>query len=61
MAAIGWERRSPLDVKLSAIPPLNADNKDLMSYVRQMSNDSTLATSIVQILIKEQWEAHRMR
>ena len=59
MAAIGREFRFPLDVSLLPDPPMNDGNQTaLYQYLRDVSNDSAFATSIVQILVEERRLAH---
>ena len=62
MAAVGRDFKFPMDVELSAMPTIN-DNKNsaLYKYLRDVSNDSKFATSVVQILVDERREAHRLR
>ena len=59
MAAIGREFRFPLDVSFLPDPKLNDKNQTaLHRYLRDVSNDSKFATSIVQVLIEERRLAH---
>ena len=51
-----------MDLDLNAAPSLNfSDHSALYSYLRDVSNDSTFATSILQVLIEERCTAHRTR
>ena len=62
MAAVGRDFRFPLDVDLAQIPSLNDDsNSALHSYLRDVSNDSEFAISILQCLIEERRQAHKDR
>ena len=62
MAAIGRHFEFPIDVSLNSAPSMNSkDHSVLNSYLRDVSNDSTLATSILQVLIEERRTAHRTR
>ena len=54
MAAIGREFRFPMDVELNAILSMNDNHSSaLYKYLRDVSNDSKFATSVVQILVEE--------
>jgi hypothetical protein len=62
MVAVGRDFRFPLDVELSAPPTRNdSSNSALYDYLRHVSNDSTFAQSVVQILIEERREEFRIR
>ena len=62
VAAVGRHFKFPMDVKLSGSPDLNsADDTALYTYLRDVSNDSTFATSVLQVLIEERRAAHRDR
>jgi len=62
MAAVGRDFKFPMDVKLSAMPTISGNtNSALFKYLRDVSNDSKFATSIVQILMEERRDAHRLR
>ena len=51
-----------MDVQLNALPSLNcSDQSALYTYLRDVSNDSTFATSVLQVLIEERRSAHRSR
>ena len=51
-----------MDVELSAMPIINDNqNSALFKYLRDVSNNSKFATSVVQILVEERREAHRLR
>ena len=51
-----------MDVKLSESPILNTANQSaLFTYFRDVSNDSTFATSVLQVLIEERRTVHRTR
>ena len=44
----------PMDVELENLPTLNCENKlALYTYLRDVSNDSNFATSVLQVLIEE--------
>ena len=54
VTAVGRHFQFPMDVKLNKTPDLNdADHSALYSYLRDVSIDSTLATSVLQVLIEE--------
>ena len=62
MAALGRDFKFPMDVELSAMPVINDNqNSALFKYLRDVSNNSKFATSVVQILVEERREAHRLR
>ena len=62
MAAVGRDFRFPLDVDLAPTPTLNDNNNSaLFSYLRDVSNDSAFATSVLQCLIEERRQAHKNR
>lgn len=62
MAAVGRDFRFPLDVKLSELPqPNDPANNALYNYLRDVSNDSTFATSVLKILIEERRLMHQTR
>ena len=62
LVAVGREFRFPLDIELCPKPPLNDEqNGALAQYLRNVSNDSAFATSVLQILIEERRTAHRER
>ena len=51
-----------MDVELESIPTLNcSDNSALYIYLRDVSNESAFATSVLQVLIEERRTAHRTR
>ena len=59
LVAVGREFRFPLDIELCPVPPLNdKQNGALAQYLRDVSNDSAFATSVLQILIEERRSAH---
>ena len=60
LAAVGREFRFPLDVQLSPSPTLNDEsNSHLFQYLRDVSNESQFALSIVQILVEERRQSHQ--
>ena len=60
--AVGRIFRFPFDSSISPLPPLNnTDNKQLLQYLRDTSSESTWATAILQILIEDRREQHRLR
>ena len=62
LAAVGRVFRFPLDVDLSPTPTLNdTTNSNLFSYLRESSDESQFALSIVQILVEERRSAHQER
>ena len=62
LAAVGRHFKFPIDVNLNAAPSMNStDYSVLYSYLRNVSNDSTFSTSILQVLIEERRTAHRTR
>ena len=62
VAAVGRHFKFPMDVKLLSSPVLNsADDTALYTYLRDVSNDSTFATSVLQVLVEERRTAHRDR
>ena len=62
MAAVGRDFRFPLDVELSGNPVLNdSTNNALFTYLRNVSNDSIFAQSIVKVLIEERRARHMER
>ena len=62
LAAVGREFRFPLDVELSPSPTLNNEsNSHLYQYLRDVSNESQFALSIVQILVEERRQSHQDR
>ena len=62
MAAVGRDFRFPIDVELSPTPTLNdSTNSALFDYLRNVSNDSKFAQSIVAILVEERRKRHRDR
>ena len=49
-----------MDVQLNKTPELNdLDHSALYDYLRDVSIDSTFATSVLQVLIEERRTAHR--
>ena len=62
MAAVGRDFYFPLDVEMMPSPTLNSpENANLFQYLRDVSNESTFALSIVQILVKERCKYHQNR
>jgi hypothetical protein len=62
MVAVGRDFRFPIDVELSPTPTLNdSRNSALFNYLRNVSNDSKFAQSLVEILVQERRERHRDR
>lgn len=62
LPAVGREFRFPLDINLSTLPTLNDNNNTaLYEYLRDVSDDSIFATSVLQILIEERRISHRNR
>ena len=62
MAAVGRDFKFPMDVKLSAMPTINSNKKSaLYKYLRDVSNNSTFAVSVIQVLIEERRAAHQDR
>ena len=62
VAYVGQELRLPLDFKIIQTPTtLNQVNSGMYDYLRHISNDSTFATSTLQILIEERQTVHRER
>ena len=62
LAAVGRAFRFPLDVELSPSPTLNDEsNSHLYQYLRDVSNESQFALSIVQILVEERRQSHQDR
>ena len=62
MAAVGRDFKFPMDVELSSMPTISDNtNSALFKYLRDVSNDSKFATSVVQILVEERRDAHRQR
>ena len=62
VAAVGRHFKFPMDVKLSSSPKLNSiDQSALYKYLRDVSNDSAFATSVLQVLIEERRKLHRER
>lgn len=60
LAAVGRAFRFPLDVELSPSPTLNDEsNSHLYQYLRDVSNESQFALSIVQILVEERRQSHQ--
>jgi len=60
LAAVGREFRFPLDVQLSPSPTLNDEsNSHLFQYLRDVSNESQFALSIIQILVEERRQSHQ--
>ena len=56
LAAVGREFQFPLDIELSTIPELNDEsNLTLYNYLWNVSLDTVFATSVVQVLVEEQW------
>ena len=59
MAAVGRDCRFLLDGELMPTPTLNTpENNNLYQYLRNISNDSIFALSIVKILVQERREYH---
>ena len=53
---MGREFQFPLDIELSTIPELNDEsNLTLYNYLWNVSLDTVFATSVVQVLVEEQW------
>lgn len=62
LAAVGRAFRFPLDVELSPSPTLNDEsNSHLFQYLRDVSDESKFALSIVQILVEERRQSHQDR
>ena len=61
LPAIGRELRFPMDTKLHQLPELSEDNNNLYEYLREVSNDSNFATSVLQLLIDDRRSAHQER
>ena len=62
MAAVGRDFRFPLDVEMMPSPTLNSpENANLFQYLRDVSDESIFALSILQILVKERREYHQNR
>ena len=62
VAAVGRHFKFPMDVQLNKTLELNdTDHSALFDYLRDVSIDSTFATSVLQVLIKERRTAHRDR
>ena len=62
IATVGRHFKLPMNVSLNEAPSINStDHSVLYSYLRDVSNDSTFATSILQALIEERRTAHRTR
>ena len=62
IAAVGRHFKFPMDVKLAGSPTLNSENNSaLYKYLRDVSNDSAFATSVLQVLIEERRTTHRER
>ena len=60
LAAVGREIRFPLDIELNALPELNGKSKStLHNYLWDVSSDAEFSTSVVQVLVEEQRQAHR--
>ena len=58
MAAVGRDFKFPMDIELSAMPTINDNtNSALFKYLRDVS----FATSVVQILVEERRDTHRIR
>ena len=62
LAAVGRHFKFPMDIDLNVAPTINCHNQSaLYTYLRDVSNDSQFATSILQVLIEERRTAHRLR
>ena len=62
LPAVGRIFKFPMDVELESIPTLNcSDNSALYIYLRDVSNESAFATSVLQVLIEERRASHRAR
>ena len=62
MAAVGRHFQFPMDVDLNVAPGINnKDQSALYAYLRDVSNDSKFATSVLQVLIEERRTAHMTR
>ena len=62
LATVGREFRMFGDIHLQPTPNLNKEqNSELYNYLCQMSNDSSFATLVIQILAEERRAAHRER
>ena len=62
VAAVGRHFQFPMDVQLNKTPELNdADQSALYDYLRDVSIDSTFATSVLQVLVEERRTVHRDR
>ena len=54
MSPVGRIFKFPMDVEFEDIPELNsANNSALFIYLRDVSNESKFATSVLQVLIEE--------
>ena len=62
VAAIGRPFQFPIDTDLTAAPNLNNENHtQLFQYLRAVSDNSSFATAVLQILIEDRRETHRDR
>ena len=62
IAVVGRNFKFPIDVKLAGSPILNSGNQStLHNCLRDVSNDYTFATSVLQVLIEERRTTHRER
>ena len=60
LAAVGQHFKCPMDVNLSAAPSIKCHNQSgLYTYLRDVSNDSQIDVSILQVHIEEHRSAHR--
>ena len=62
LPAVGRIFKFPMDVELESVETLNcSDNSALYIYLRDVSNESSFAQSVLQVLIEERRAAHRVR
>ncbi len=62
LPAVGREFRFPLDIDNSKLPAISdGTNCALFDYLRDVSNESHFATTVLQILVEERRERHRNR
>ena len=62
VAAVDRHFKFPMDMNLAAAPSLNNEDQSVLyTYLRDFSIDSTFATSVLHISIKDQRTAHCTR
>ena len=62
MAAVGRTYRFLLNVEFPPTPLLNSEsNNTLFNHLREVSTDSVVSLSILQVLIEEHRNSHRER